>query len=343
MADGAWRPGHGLMAAPETMGFFELLRRLETPGRRFGRAGGPEREPARLGQTARLAMATRDVARLAPGRENLPTSIEVEVIGLLGPEGPMPLHLTRRVLERVSQRWFEAGSEHASADTTALDFCNMIQHRMIALYWRAWGDAQPSVHLDRPGAGRIGATLAALAGIGLPGQRSHGPARDTEAFALDHAMRMAHAVQGPERLAAPVADLLAAPVRVIEFVGAWITIPPRLQSRLGDAHARLGRGAVAGQRVFSRQDRLELRVGPLGLTAYVRLLEDSALRARLRHLILHLAGRAFEVDLRPVLARNEVPEPRLGRIALGRTTWLPTRRPADGDDLLLHSVTRGAA
>ncbi|WP_210528250.1 type VI secretion system baseplate subunit TssG [Rubellimicrobium arenae] len=345
MADDARRPGDDLIAPDRaaSMGFFELLRRLEASGGRFGRGGPPDREPARLGQSARLAIATGDVAQVRVG--DGPPRVDVEVIGLLGPEGPMPLHLTRWILERLSQRWFETGRDQATADRTALEFCNMLQHRMIGLYWRAWGDAQPAVHLGRgPGAGRIGATLAALAGVGLPGLRPPGgPMADTEAVKLDHATRIAHQLPGGERLTVPLADLLDAPVRLKEFVAAWIDIPVPLQTRIARDHARLGRGAVVGERVFSRQDRIELRVGPVGLKAFVRLADDRSLRRRLRHLVLHLVGREVDVDLRPVLHRDEVPEPRLGQVALGRTAWLPTRRAADRDDLSLRRITRDAA
>lgn len=328
-----------LPAPPEAMDVFELLRRLEGGGLAFGRSGGPGREPARLGQGARLAAATRDVARLVPGEGDAPTRVEIEVLGLLGPEGPMPLHLTRRIVDRLSQRWFEAGGDRATADTAALDLCNLLQHRHLALYWRAWADAQGAVHLDRPGAGRLGATLAALAGIGLPGQRTPPEARDTDPVALSHAPRLAWQLRGPERIARPLADLLGAPVRVAEFMASWLAIPRPLQTRLGMAHAALGRGATAGDRLPSRTARAELRVGPVGLGLFLRLADDRGLRARLRHLLLHLAGRDLAWDLRPVLAAAEVPEPRLGRVALGRSAWLPARGlPRDRDDLRLSDV-----
>lgn len=340
MAHDARPARHDLTAPLESIGFFELLRRLEGEGLRFGRAGGPAGEPARLGQPARLAAATRDVARVVPGA---PARVEVEVLGLLGPEGPMPLHLTRWVWERVSQRWYEAGGDRATSDTAALDFCNLLQHRMMALYWRAWADAQGAVHLDRPGAGRVGATLAALAGLGLPGQRTSPEAQATEAVALDHASRLAWQVRGPERVARPLADLLGAKVAVVEFVASWLPIPPGLRTRLGGAHARLGRDAVVGDRMPSRTDRAELRVGPVGLPLYLRLADDRGLRARVRHLLLHLAGRDLAWDLRPVLAAEEVPEPRVGRVALGRTAWLPARASHDRDDLRLTDLGGRAA
>ncbi|NJM84061.1 MAG: type VI secretion system baseplate subunit TssG, partial [Tabrizicola sp.] len=152
-----------LPAEPMEMGFFELLARLETRDRRFGRAGRPTDEPARLGQAVRLSFATRDVAAYQPGTEGAPPRVDIAVLGLLGPEGPMPLHITRWVMRRLSERWFQGEDDRAMADTAFVDLCNLLQHRMIALYWRAWGDARPEVQLGHGDGGRVRATLAALA------------------------------------------------------------------------------------------------------------------------------------------------------------------------------------
>jgi type VI secretion system protein ImpH len=184
---------------------------------------------------------------------------------------------------------------------------------------------------------------AALAGIGLPGQNEGELALATEAIMLAHARALSWEVRGPERIEAPVADLLAAPVRLVEFVASWIEIPPQLRTRIGQPMAILGQGAVVGERIFSRQDRVELRVGPLDLANYLALSVDGPLRARLRYLLLHIAGREVDIDLRLVLDQAEVPEPRIGQVALGRTVWLPSRRPADRDDLRLSRITREAA
>ncbi|MGP3698900.1 type VI secretion system baseplate subunit TssG [Rhodobacter sp. NSM] len=315
MADDARHPPADLS---EAVGFFELLRRLETPESRFGRTG---LEPARLGQRVRLSMAARDVAALRRG----PTPVvEVEVLGLLGPEGPMPLHLTRWLLQRLSDRWFDGG-DGGTADTTALDFLNMIQHRLLALYWRAWADQRPEVQAPF-GTGRLAALTDALAGLGLPGERPAG----LDAVKRRHATSLSSEVQGVGRLTRLVSDRLGAPVRLIEFLGHWMPIPPRLQTRLGARHAVLGRQAVVGARIFQRQNRAELRVGPIGLPLYLRLIEDGVLRDEIRHLLRLAAPAEVTVDLRPVLHRKEIPEPRLGAVRLGRTLWLAggRRQPA---------------
>jgi type VI secretion system protein ImpH len=344
MADDARLPRPDLSGASHdgvAMDFFELLRRLEGPGQRFGRAGGPEREPARLGQDARLAFAAGDVARVEPSRSpGRPAEVVVELIGLLGPEGPMPLHLTRWVFERVSQRWFTEDQTRATSDTAFLDFCNLMQHRMIALYWRAWADARPAVHAERDLGGRVGATVAALAGLGLPGTRGvPGPSGASDGLRMFHAPAIAASVHGTERLAGPLSDLLGAPVAIVEFVGTWTVLPERLQTRLGKTHSRLGEGAVAGARVYGRTGRIELRVGPVDLALFRRIAGDTGLRDRIRHLVLALIGREIEVDLRPVLAAADVPPPRLGDEALGRSLWLPARTSRDRDDLRLSRIT----
>jgi len=338
VADDAGQPRPDLsgdLAAPESMGFFELLRRLERDGARFGRSGGPSREPARLGQRARLTFGTRDVAGFHPGT---PPRVDVEVLGLLGPEGALPLHITRWVMGRMSDRWFNDGSDAAS-DTTFLDFCNLLQHRMMALYWRAWADARPEVQIEHEAGGRVRALIEALAGVALPGTKPKGPDAQTR-LKMRHATSLGRQVYSVERLTAYLGDVLDAPVTLVEFLGTWTEIPARLQSRLGQAHAQLGRSAVVGARSFQRQTLVELRIGPLPLARISEFLADPALTARLRHAIRHVMGREMEFNLRLVLARDEIPDARLGQCQLGRTTWLSPTRQADADDLRLYHVAR---
>jgi type VI secretion system protein ImpH len=338
VADDAGQPRPDLtgdVPAPESMGFFELLRRLERDGARFGRAGGPSREPARLGQRARLTFGTRDVAGFHPGK---PSKVDVEVLGLLGPEGAMPLHITRWVMGRMSDRWFTDGSDAAS-DTTFLDFCNLLQHRMMALYWRAWGDARPEVQIEHEAAARVRALVEALAGIALPGTKPKVPDAQTR-LKLRHATALGRQVYSVERLTSYLGDVLEAPVTLVEFLGTWTQVPPRLQSRLGLQHAQLGRSAVVGSRSFQRQTLVELRVGPLSLARFSEFLADAALTARLRHAIRHAMGREMEFNLRLVLAKDAIPDARLGQCQLGRTTWLSPKRQRDADDLRLYHVAQ---
>ncbi|RWP00954.1 MAG: type VI secretion system baseplate subunit TssG [Mesorhizobium sp.] len=319
----------------DTFDFFELLRRLERRGGLFGYSGQVDREPARLGQHVRLSFSAKDVVEFREAKDKTPARVTIANLGLMGPEGPMPLHLTRWVLDRLSQRWFTGADARQTSDTTFVDFVNILQHRMIALYYRAWADAHPAVQVERAVGGRVRAMLEAMAGIGLPG--SHNP--DLDAVKLRQAASLASQVDGPERLTLFLAEAFKVPVQIKEFVATWMTIPASLQTRLAQAYAVLGRGATIGPRVFSRQSRIELRVGPLGYEEFKTFLPGGQRLKVFKQAVRDMVGESLDVDLRIVLAREAVPQPRIGAVQLGRTTWLA--RPAergDADDMRLRTI-----
>ncbi|PAP94268.1 type VI secretion system baseplate subunit TssG [Mesorhizobium wenxiniae] len=325
----------------DTFDFFELLRRLERRGGLFGYSGPADREPARLGQHVRLSFSAKDVVAFreakdkTPGKVGTPARVTVANLGLMGPEGPMPLHLTRWVLDRLSQRWFTGADARQTSDTTFVDFVNILQHRMIALYYRAWADAHPAVQVERAVGGRVRAMLEAMAGIGLPGTDNP----DLDAVKLRQAASLASQVDGPERLTLFLAEAFKVPVQIKEFVATWMTIPASLQTRLAQAYAVLGRGATIGPRVFSRQSRIELRVGPLGYKEFKTFLPGGQRLKMFKQAVRDMVGESLDVDLRIVLAREAVPQPRIGAVQLGRTSWLA--RPAergDADDMRLRTI-----
>ena len=321
--------------APE-MDFFELLRQLEGDGLRFGRAGGPEREPARLGQVARLDFAASDVAEFRPGVEGGAPFVGVNFLGLIGPEGPMPLHMTRWIMQRLSNRWFAGDATGATSDTSFIDFLNMLQHRMLSLYWRSWAEARPDVHIAHDDGGRVIGLMRALAGIGLPGTR--GINESLDAAKLHHATSLAHHVKNPERLTSFLETVVGVPVELEEFVGVWVDLPEHLQSRLGAVHCGLGTGAVAGGRVFDRQSHAELRLGPLTFDEFISFLDDPAAWARLRHAVIFASGKELVFRLRLVLAAGEAPVARLGEARLGKTAWLSPDPQTEASDYFVHNI-----
>ncbi|TIT72687.1 MAG: type VI secretion system baseplate subunit TssG, partial [Mesorhizobium sp.] len=269
-------------------------------------------------QQVRLSFSARDVVKFQEAGEKAPARVTVANLGLLGPEGPMPLHLTRWVLDRLSQRWFTGADAEQTSDTTFVDFVNILQHRMIALYYRAWADAHPAVQIERSVGGRVRAMLEAMSGIGLPGTQDP----ELDAVRLRQAGSLANQVDGAERLTLLLATAFKVPVEIKEFVASWITIPAALQSRIGKAYAALGRGATIGPRVFSRQSRIELRIGPLGLDDFKSFLPGERRLALFKKAVRDMIGETLDVDLRIVLAREAVPPPKIGTVQLGRTSWL---------------------
>ncbi|WP_106797488.1 type VI secretion system baseplate subunit TssG [Rhizobium sp. H4] len=342
MADNAGQPLPDLkndaVRSAEQFDFFELLRRLENADSIFGQAGPPHREPARLGQHIRLGFAVQDIAKLEPSTETAPARVTVATIGLLGPEGPMPLYLTRWVLDRLSQRWFAGADMREVSDTTFVDFVNVLQHRMIALFYRAWADAHPAVQIERAEGGRIRAMASAMAGIGLRGRTDRQPTA-IDMTKLAHAAALAHQVDGPERLTQFLGDHFKVPFRLREFVGVWMDIPQRIQSRLAGGYAQLCRSATIGPRTFQRQQRIELSVGPLTLGDYAAFLPGSERRTTLQTALRDLVGNGLDVDVRLVLRRDEVPAAQLGKARLGHIAWLaPKPDRGDAADLCMRTL-----
>lgn len=325
-------------ALSETFDFFELLRQLERGSRLFGHSGRPSREPARLGQHVRLGFAAQDVVEFHEATDKRPARVTVANLGLMGPEGPMPLHMTRWVLDRLSQRWFAGADARQTSDTTFVDFVNILQHRMIALFYRAWADAHPGVQVERAVGGRIRSMLEAMAGIGLPDtQNPENP--DLDAVKLRQAAALASQVDGPERLTLFIAEAFKVPVELKEFVAAWMTIPAALQTQLGKEHAALGRGATIGPRSFSRQSRVELRIGPLGYEEFKTFLPGGERLGVLKRAVRDLVGELLDIDLRIVLARDAVPAARIGIAQLARTAWLaPPDERGDAEDMRLRTI-----
>ena len=84
-----------------------------------------------------------------------PPRLGVRFLGLLGPQGPMPLHFTEYVRDRLQHH----------GDRALAHFLDLFHHRLLSLFYRAWAQAQPVVHRDRPQDNRYAAWLRAAAGL----------------------------------------------------------------------------------------------------------------------------------------------------------------------------------
>ena len=318
-----------IAARPWDWNYFQALRLIECrfPGLpRIGTAARPADEPVRLGQEPSLSFAPASLAGLTPGRAG-PPRLSVRFLGLFGPNGPLPLHLT----EYARNRLLHAG------DASLVRFTDLIHHRFLSLFYRAWAQAQPCVSLDRP-QDRFGIQLGSLCGLGLASLRGRDAMPDQAK--LHHAGLLARQVRNAEGLAALLSGFLGLPVEVEQFVGHWMALRERDRTRLG--RCTLGQGATLGRQVWDRQHKFRLLVGPLSLIDYERLLPDGAGIAALVAAVRHYAGFEYVWDLRLLLRAAELPRLRLGGgQRLGCTCWLGRRHPGRvADDLVLDLECR---
>lgn len=305
---------------PWAYDFFALMRRLDAlhPGApRTGWALRPGQEPWRLTQVPELDFAPAAIAALERPVAG-PPRLGVRFLGLLGPQGPMPLHFTEYVRDRL----------HHHGDRTLAHFLDLFHHRLLSLFYRAWAQAQPVVHRDRPQDNRYAAWLRAAAGL---------PTRDPGVLAPDaltfQAGLLASRSRHPEAMLKVLRLYFRLPISFESNVGEWLAIEPTDRSRLGFARnraersmqpeTRLGRSANAGCKVWDRQYRFRLHLGPLTVAQYRAFLPGGQAWPALQEWVRLLAGPTLRWDAQLELAANERPEPRLGRVVqLGLTAWL---------------------
>jgi type VI secretion system protein ImpH len=327
-----------VQADPRRHDFFALLRRVESlqPQRpRFGRALRPSHEALRLGQEPELDFAPAAIGSFDAAAPNAPR-VGVRFFGLLGPQGPMPLHFTEYVRERLRFR----------GDPTLLRFLDLFHHRLLALFYRAWAQSQPTVHQDRPDDDRFAAWLGA--GFGLHGEEA-GQSSLPPAARLFQAGLLGTRSRHPEGLTKLLSLYFGVPVQVQEHVVQWLVLDTEDRTRLGFAWSRgervapaaLGRSTTCGHKQRDRQFKFRIALGPLTLARYHDFLPGGPAWQALRDWVRQYTGFDLQWDVQLVLARAELPEPRLGRhVRLGVTAWVGRGgRDRDRGDLRLRPDT----
>ncbi|MEL6198087.1 MAG: type VI secretion system baseplate subunit TssG, partial [Pseudomonadota bacterium] len=252
--------------------------------------------------------------------------------GLFGPNGALPLHLTEYARDRARNH----------RDPTLTAFADMFHHRMLSLLYRAWASGQPAASFDRADDDPFGEKLAALSGMA-------GVAFEDRDAMPDLAKRhfsglLAAAPRSEAGLKAILARFFKAEVEIESFVGSWLALEQQDRGHLGGAPmglsmtggAVLGGGASLGEKVWSREAKFRLRIGPLSLDDYRRLLPGGQSLKRLAAIIRNYAGETLEWEANLVLQADEVPPTVLGQSGrLGFTTWIGRRPEGDADDLYL--------
>jgi len=312
--------------------FFAALRLLECahPDKpRIGHSQRPSDDAVRFGQTPALAFTPAMLADFKPAGATGAPRLEVNFFGLLGANGPMPQHLTEYVRDRLRN----------AADPTMARFLDIFHHRMIALFYRAWASAQPTVSLDRASGDRFAVYLASLVGLGMDSLRGRDAVPDQSK--LHNAGHLAAHNRNAEGLAQILQDFFKVPVTIEQFVGHWMRMPldSCCQLRSGPQGQRLGVSTVLGSKVWNCQHKFRVVVGPLELADYQRLLPGGDSYTRLRAWVRNYAGLAYDWDINLQLKQQEVPELRLGKQSrLGWTSWLHSRAPhSDARQVVLKS------
>ena len=291
-------------------GMFPIVRGAEARAHglpRVGRAKRPSQDVLQLVHVPSLGFQDRTLEeiRIVAGR----AKVFGYWLGLTGPMGPLPTHLTE----------FSVYERRYAKSHPFSDFLDMLSTRMLQLFYRAWAESQPAAQADRPDEDRFAGYLAALTGAG------EGVA-EASRFPLRARLHYAGLFVG-RRSATGIEDalshLLGLPARVIEFQPRWRDIEVEDQSRPGAVFASLGSDLVIGRRVRVASDAFRVVIRTTSLKQFESLLPSGHLFAIVAEALDAFAPQHLEWDLMLEIDEKIVPAARLdGRSRLGWTSWM---------------------
>lgn len=334
-----------LKETPEVFDFFQAVRYLDA---RFFREGFPPTgyaetragEPFHFGQRPFLFFPPRtidayidqrvDFARFGTvrmgGAERIRPTLFVFFFGLLGPNAPLPLHLTEYAIQRERER-----------DHQFETFVNLLSHPFLSLYYRAWADSRLETSLDRNDLRRPIRFLGALAGrpplkssaddtpqgIGNGAAKVKPLSNPWEWNQLFYSGHWASRTRHAEGLNSILSHHFGSQARVLPFIGSWLVLPDSDRTRLGLGSPGLGGATLLGTKVWDCQSRVRIRMGPLDLKKFNRLLPGTPGAARLKSIVQDYLGLELKWDLQLVLNKRKVGRTRLdGSGRLGYSTFL---------------------
>lgn len=315
---------------PYAFGFYQAMRRLHAldPSLNLGKSLFPKADTVRLQQQPDLRFSPSSVREYQPPHpeDGGPGKLTINFLGLFGPNGPLPLHITEYALDRLKV-----------SDPTLVAFLNVFHHRLLSLFYRAWAVHQKSADLDRQTGRRFTNYIGSYIGLGQPAMQGRDEVDD--AAKLYFSGRLATPTKNAEGLGAILTEYFGVPVKVEPFVGQWITVPETDACRLGESPltGRMGSTIIVGSKVWQVQTKFRLRFGPLKLAELTSLLPNKGAFKRLKAWVKNYCGDELFWDVRYVLLAREVPGTQLGSGGfLGWTTWINTRKPVrDAEDLLI--------
>ncbi len=315
---------------PYEFDFLRAVRLLECqyPDRpRIGYSISPAQDPIRFGQNPSLRFASSMIDELRRTDANPVPRLFIHGLGLFGPNGPLPQHYT----EYAHARQLHHG------DQTFTAFLNVFHHRMMSLFYRAWAANQKPLDLDRPGEQHYAFYIGSFLGLGMESLQERDAVKDWAK--LYFAGRLACQTRNAEGLEAILQDFFEIKAEIQTFVGRWMSLPSDSLCQLGDSPetGSLGLTTIVGSRIWECQLNFRIKMGPMNLADYERMLPHGDAFQRLKYWLLNYVGEHFFWDVQLVLEAGEVPDTCLGRAGrLGWTSWLKTKPfDRDADDLVL--------
>lgn len=311
-----------------------VIRRLLSEGHRFsfyqavnllqlasagsspiGLKGPASKEAIRLRPSTSLAFPSSEVAsveeiRTVQGLERF--LVTVNFFGLYGSDSPLPAIYGEDVLL------------HDRDDEVLRNFLDIFHHRLLSFLYVCGTKYRYPLQFEPGGRDRHSRRLFSMIGlrdaavrraVGVPAIRL-----------LRYAGLITQRPHSAFALSAILSDYFdGLRIRTEQCIEQWVFIRVEDQNRLGDRNCRLGRDCSLGERIYDRQGKFRICLGPVGLSLLLKYLPGTDGFHALCMIVRFFAPDSLDYELMILLLRGEVPELRLNTKdseRLGWTTWL---------------------
>jgi type VI secretion system protein ImpH len=237
-------------------------------------------------------------------------------MGLLGGNGALPAHYTERIAAHVLYE----------KDEGPRAFLDTFSNRSLALFYEAWRKYRLELKYQVDGKDTFLPLLLSLAGLGNESLRKR-LTDDDGGGVLDEsvgyfAAAMRHRPASAVQISRVLAEYFGQPVKAIQFIGCWYDVPASQQTMLGGANAVLGAGAMSGARVWQRDLRMRLEIGPLNRASFDAFLPGGKAARALKSMLTMFTGVSLEYEVQLVLAAADVQSASLeDKRSGGRLGW----------------------
>lgn len=317
--------------------FLQAVRVLEqlSPGRKpVGYAGPPSDEAVRFGARQSLSFPASEIQSIVADESGqTPPDMIVNFMGLTGPLGVLPYCYTELLLERIFRK-----------DYTLRDFLDLFNHRAISLFYRASTKYHFLIDYERNPEEGIAQYLSDLTGMGTPALKNR--MKITDQIFLFYSGLFNQQPRSACGLEGILHDYFQVPAEIEMFIGQWIRMEPGNLTRLGIQNSTLGVDFILGERIWDRQSKFRVQLGPLSLAQIRQFFPGSPAFEELVQLIRLYAGieHDFDVSLVPEIKEASSCQLRSDGEAgarLGWSSWLAMRENKVQADSIIFACEHG--
>lgn len=328
---------------PTAFQYFQAVQILEMLKDEGGRARGKIDELIRFKTFPSLVFPSSSVKSLRKRLFHVDKPhIFVNFMGLIGPQGALPLHYTLKVLS-VNK----LVKEDDLFTSPLLEWLDLFNHRFLSLFYQAWekyrfpvifGQYARIAERTRPSTVHhetddFTQALFCLVGLGVDATRRRFRIDATTTADDDAQTEQVPLVSVPDLallhysgnlsrqprhalgLQSMLSDYFGLVVEVEELTGQWLQLDESSQTRFTEtSNCLLGENVVAGERIWDFNSMFRLCVGPLNYEQFVELLPDSSPSTQRKSFFLMsqmtrlYVGSEFDFEVQLLLFGDQVPE-----------------------------------